>query len=164
MSVFVGIDPGFSHVGIVALNSKSDIPLDTHKLRYEATHNNHDTYDTWHMIAYEVNECLQDIKRDFSPKLILTIGMLAPIYIPQNVSVGTMKLWVATGIIYGVCTKNGMASMQTDQSVRGALSVIGCPRKFKTEGKITKFVRQSWPECPNSHCANAWLKAKYLML
>ena len=162
MSIFVGTDPGYSHCGIVALKTGSDIPVESFKLKYDPTTTEVARHDQWHMIGYEVGEALQDIKRDFSPREAMNIGVLAPIQTKTRGS--CLKLHVATGIIYGVCMQYGIATMATDQKVRRTLGpLIGCPLKLKG-GAATRFVKQFWPACGNEHLGNAWLSAKYLSI
>ena len=160
--MFIGIDPGFSNVGIVALKGGSDIPIEAFKLRYEPTKTDEAKHHTWFDIGYEVGECLADIKRDRSPRQAMDIGMLAPIQPAKRAS--HLKIHVATGVIFGVCMQYGIASMRTDLGVRRALGpLISCPLSLKG-GAATRFVKKFWPECSNEHLANAWLMARYLQI
>jgi len=163
--IFVGIDPGFRNVGIVALETGyalSDIPVDAFKLRYEPVKGDKETYETWFDVGYECGEALRDIKQEFSNKKSMSIGMMAPIQTHHKGS--CLKIHVASGIIFGISMRYGYALMQRDLQVRRALGpLIGCPLKLKG-GAATRFVKQFWPKCSNEHLANAWLMAKYLSI
>lgn len=178
MSILVvGVDPGFRHIGIVAVRGKDKtidghVVVDYHKMNYPSTNTDKDTYENWSQIAFEVNESLREVKSDFSPNEAMFIGVLAPVYKPGQ-SAGKIKLWTATGIIYGICTKWGPTSWKTDRSVRRILGpLIGCPKKFDPAGDATRFIRGTqfkgqrvlWADCPNEHCAHAYLRCLDLVL
>lgn len=162
----MGLDPGFRYVGIVALDSrKGDVPVEAFTLRYERAEGDVATHDTWYDIGYETRESLQDIKADRSPRQAMTIGMMAPFSKGKSEFRAPIKSHVAAGIIFGHCMNFGIATMARDLKVRRALGpLIGCPLSFKPEGEKTIFVKKFWKECPNVHCADAWLMAKYLLL
>lgn len=162
MRVFVGIDPSLTHTGIVALDKSGQVMFSETVTTEPHGKSREGLFERWEYIVLQVLLTLQD---ELTPGHQNSVLVYAPVHLHGKDSGGTLLPCVngmMYGMAYGFTTD---VKWRDDSHVRRVLRQVGYDiPKSKKKGDMTKFVRQYWKECPNSHEADAWCAAKYLML
>ncbi len=160
---FVGIDPSLTNTGIVILKPDGSVQH-YHNVKTKAHGKSRQAFfERLTRIGEGVRWILNEYLFQGSALADNTAVVYAPIYVhgatAGNFSIPTVNgmAWMALrGLMEGVYWDD-------DQKVRSQLRLLGY--KHITAGlkggKLTKAVKNYWPDCPNEHCACAWMAAEY---
>ena len=164
---FIGIDPSLTNTGIVCLDHSGKvlfsetIKTDSHGKSRQGL------FDRWQYIADQAHLTFVD---QLKPSMFNTFLIYAPVFL-HGKGASNSLLPCVNGIMYGLARNYTSHVLWRDDShVRSVLRQVGYNvpksknKKSENKGAMTRFVRQYWKECPNSHEADSWCAAKYLTL